>query len=159
MSLPASSASVVTSPRRPAAVVGLPAAQEPPERPSSGHTPRFQCLEMGPESFVWRLVAANGRTLGRSPHAYPSLRAALDAIAFLQRAHRQTRTVRVLDGGHLRWRLVAHEAPVAESAAGYARHIEVEHAVERFLAVAAHALLDPTVGAPRARAPQGRTAP
>lgn len=87
--------------------------------------------------FVWRLVGANNREIGRSAQAYADAAACRAGISFLRRQldHLETRvwsddTMRWL------WRLDLNGQPVATSARAYMRRREAIFNLEQFLAAA-----------------------
>lgn len=104
--------------------------------------------------FVWRLVGANNRELGRSAQAYTDAAACRAGVSFLRRqmGHLEVRiwcdeTTRWL------WRLDLHGTPVATSARAYMRRREAVFNLEQFVAAVPGAA-SPGVGrTPAARTP------
>ena len=98
--------------------------------------------------FVWRLVGANNRELGRSAQAFTDAATCRAGISFFRRQldHLETRVW--CDGnGRWVWRLDLHGQPVATAARAYMRRREAAFNLAQFLA-AARAASAPTIGQP-----------
>jgi hypothetical protein len=85
--------------------------------------------------FVWRLVGANNRELGRAAQAYVDPAACRAGVSFLRRQldHLDAR-VWCDDSTRWSWRLELNGTPVAISARAYMRRREAVFNLEQFLA-------------------------
>lgn len=93
--------------------------------------------------FVWRLVGANNREIGRSAQAFTDAASCRTGISFLRRqlGHLEAR-ISCDESTRWSWRLDLNGQPVAQSARVYMRRREAVANLEQFLAAA------PTATAP-----------
>ena len=87
------------------------------------------------ERVAWRFVAANNRPLGRSPIAYPNLRAATRAAGLVRTAADNLVGTVAVDGinGEWRWTATLSNELVAVCVYPYTRRLECGRALRQFL--------------------------
>ncbi|GLZ43071.1 YegP family protein [Actinokineospora sp. NBRC 105648] len=94
---------------------------------------RFQCYRLHGSGVRWRLLGGNNRVLGQGMVEHPNRDTALDDIRRVQLAAVGAWVeVQHAHNGLWWWRLCVDAGDLVQSAQGFARRIDAEHAAARF---------------------------